>query len=131
MILARWVGSADSQRPTSGSAPWQSTSLEADISSEHLKKHPDLLAISAEISTAETEARLAQANKKSDITVEASYARRGPAFSNRLSFGLSIPLQWDQKSRQDRELGAKLAMVDEAKARYEDMLRSREASPIT
>ena len=127
LMLARWVGSADSQRPTSGSPPWQSTSLEADISSEQLKKHPDLLAISAEIAAAETAARLAQANKKSDITVEASYARRGPAFSNLLSFGVSIPLQWDQKSRQDRELGAKLAMVDEAKARYEDMLRSREA----
>lgn len=127
LTLARWVGSADSRRPTSGSPPWQSTSLEADISSEHLKKHPDLLAISAEIDVAETEARLAQANRKSDITVEASYAQRGPAYSNMLSFGVSIPLQWDQKNRQDLELGAKLAMVDEARARYEDMLRSHEA----
>ena len=90
LMLARWVGTAASQRPTSGSPPWQTSSLEADISSEHLKRHPDLLAISADIDAAETEVRLAQANKKSDITVEASYARRGPAFSNMLSFGVSI-----------------------------------------
>ena len=127
LMLARWVGTAASQRPTSGSPPWQTSSLEADISSEHLKRHPDLLAISADIDAAETEVRLAQANKKSDITVEASYSQRGPAYSNMLSFGVSIPLQWDQKNRQDRELVAKLAMVDEARARYEDMLRSHEA----
>ena len=127
LMLARWVGTAASQRPTSGSPPWQTSSLEADISSEHLKRHPDLLAISADIDAAETEVRLAQANKKSDITVEASYSQRGSAYSNMLSFGVSIPLQWDQKNRQDRELVAKLAMVDEARARYEDMLRSHEA----
>ena len=127
LMLARWVGTAASQRPTSGSPPWQTSSLEADISSEHLKRHPDLLAISADIDAAETEVRLAQANKKSDITVEASYSQRGSAYSNMLSFGVSIPLQWDEKNRQDRELVAKLAMVDEARARYEDMLRSHEA----
>ncbi|UUZ76649.1 TolC family protein [Polaromonas sp. P1(28)-13] len=127
LMLARWVGASAAERPTSGSPPWQSTPLQSDISSEHLKRHPDLLAISAEIDAAETEARLAQANKKADISVEASYAQRGPAFSNMLSIGVSIPLQWDPKNRQNRELGAKLAMVDEAKARYEDMLRKNEA----
>ena len=127
LMLARWVGAAAAERPTFGSPPWQSTPLQGDISSEHLKRHPDLLVISAEIDAAETEARLAQANKKADISVEASYAQRGPAFSNMLSIGVSIPLQWDQKNRQDRELGAKLARVDEAKARYEDMLRKNES----
>ena len=75
----------------------------------------------------ETEARLAQANKKSDWSVEASYAQRGPAFSNMVSIGLSIPLQWNPKERQDRELAARLARVDEAKARYDDALRKTEA----
>jgi outer membrane protein TolC len=127
LMLARWVGASAAERPTSGSPPWQSTAMDGDMLSEHLKKHPELVAISAEIDAAETEARLAQANKKSDISVEASYAQRGPAFSNMLSIGVSIPLQWDQKNRQNRELAAKLAMVSEAKARYEDMLRKVEA----
>lgn len=125
--LARWVGAQVAERSPSGTPPWQSTYLEEGAFSEHLKQHPDLLVISAEIDAAETEARLAQANKQSDWSVEASYAQRGPAFSNMLSIGVSIPLQWDQKNRQDRELSAKLALVNEAKARYEDLFRHQEA----
>ena len=83
--------------------------------------------MSAEIDAVETDARLAQANKQADWSVEASYAQRGPAYSNMLSIGASVPLQWDQKNRQNRELAAKLALVDEAKARYEDMFRNHEA----
>jgi outer membrane protein TolC len=127
LMLARWVGALTAERPITGSPPWQSTALQGEVSLEHFKQHPDLLAISAEIDAAETDAQLAQANRKADISVEASYAQRGPAYSNMLSIGVSIPLQWDQSNRQNRELSAKLAMVDEAKARYEDMLRKTEA----
>lgn len=127
LMLARWVGAPDAERPLSGLPPWQTTPLQSAVSSEHLKQHPDLLAVSAEVDAAQTDARLAQANKQADWSVEASYAQRGPAYSNMVSIGVSIPLQWDRKNRQDRELAAKLAMVDEAKARYEDTLRSHEA----
>ena len=127
LMLARWVGRANADRPLSGSPPWQTTQLQNEVSSDHLRLHPDLLAMSAEIDAVETDARLAQANKQSDWSVEASYAQRGPAYSNMLSIGASVPLQWDQKNRQNRELAAKLALVDEAKARYEDMFRNHEA----
>ena len=127
LMLARWVGGDVAGRPSAGPPDWQSTPLQGVVLSEHLDRHPDLRVIRAEIDAAEADARLAQANKKSDISVEASYAQRGPAFSNMLSIGVSIPLQWDPKNRQDRELGAKLALVDEAKARHEDMLRKKEA----
>ena len=127
LMLARWVGALAAERPIAGSPPWQTTPLQGEVSLDHLKRHPDLLAISAEIDAAETDAQLAQANKKADISVEASYSQRGPAYSNMLSIGVSIPLQWDQSNRQNRELSAKLAMVDETKARYEDMVRRNEA----
>lgn len=127
LMLARWVGAAAAERLPVGTTPWQSTPLPDALSGERLKQYPDLRVISAEIDALETDARLAQANKKSDWSVEANYAQRGPAYSNMLSIGVSIPLQWDAQNRQDRELAAKLAMVDEAKARYEDALRSREA----
>lgn len=127
LMLARWVGTANADRPLSGSPPWQTTQLQNEVSSDHLRLHPDLLAMSAEIDAVETDARLAQANKQADWSVEASYAQRGPAYSNMLSIGASVPLQWDQKNRQNRELAAKLALVDEAKARYEDMFRNHEA----
>ena len=127
LMLARWVGRANADRPLSGSPPWQTTQLQNEVSSDHLRLHPDLLAMRAEIDAVETDARLAQANKQSDWSVEASYAQRGPAYSNMLSIGASVPLQWDQKNRQNRELAAKLALVDDAKARYEDMFRNHEA----
>ncbi len=126
LLLARWIG-ADADRPLSGQPSWQSSTLDSTVSSEQLKQHPQLAVLAAQLQAAETEARLAQANTKSDWTVDAAYQQRGPSFSNMVSLGVSIPLQWDQKNRQNREIGAKLALVEEARANYEDMLRAREA----
>ena len=75
----------------------------------------------------QTEVQLAQANKQADWSVEASYSQRGSAYSNMVSIGVSIPLQWDQKNRQDREVAAKLALAEQAQAQHEDMLRSHVA----
>jgi outer membrane protein TolC len=127
LALARWVGTTEAQRPVSGQPPWESPPAESTIAIAHLEQHPDLQALAAEIDAAQTGARLAQANKTPDWSVEASYSHRGPAYSNMVSLGVSIPLQWDQQNRQDRELAAKLAQVAEAQARYEDLLRSHEA----
>jgi len=44
-----------------------------------------------------------------------------------ISVNVSVPLQWDQKDRQDREVSAKLAMLDQARAEREDALRARTA----
>ena len=60
---------------------------------------------------AAAEARIAQANKKSDWTVELAYQQRGSSYSNMISIGVSIPWQWDQKNRQDRDVASKLALV--------------------
>lgn len=127
LLLARWVGQPVAARPPTGAPPWNTPPLQGGASVEQLRQHPELLALAAEIDALETDARLAQANKQADWSIEASYAQRGPAYSNMVSIGVSIPLQWDQKNRQDREVGSRLALVEEAKARYEDMLRAREA----
>lgn len=127
LLLARWVGADVAQRIPIGVPPWRSTPMEADISDAYLMQHPDLLLIGAEREAADTEVRLAQANKESDWSVEAGFSQRGPGYSDMLFFGVSIPLQWDQKNRQDREVSAALAMADESAARYEDAMRSREA----
>lgn len=127
LMLARWVGQSAAARLPTGAPPWNSLSLQGGAHEQQLSQYPELLAIAAEIDALETDARLAQANKQADWSVEASYAQRGPAYSNMVSIGVSIPLQWDQKNRQDREVTARLVLVQEAKARYEDMLRAREA----
>ena len=126
LMLARWVGADVANRTVSGTPPWQVLSQQSQVVQDRTGKHPDLQVISAEIAAAETDARLALANKKPDWSVEASYSQRGAAYSNMVSLGVSIPLQWDSKNRQNRELAAKLFLVDEAKERYEDRLRSQE-----
>ncbi|MDP3857727.1 MAG: TolC family protein [Stagnimonas sp.] len=125
--LARWIGD-DAKRPVSGPPPaWQTSRLDAAPVEEHIQYHPDLIMLRAQIEAAQTEARLAEANKKADWSVEAMYSQRGSAYSNMVSIGVSVPLQWDQKNRQDREVSARLAMVEEARAKYEEMLRQRDA----
>jgi len=126
LMLARWVGPA-AERPVAGVPPWQSSRLDDGRLDEHIQFHPDLVMLRAQVEAAQTEARLAQANKKADWSVEAVYSQRGAAYSNMISFGVSVPLQWDQNNRQDRELAAKLALVDEARAKYEEMLRNHDA----
>lgn len=126
LMLARWVGT-DASRPLAGQPAWQTSAMGDILSVEHLKRLPQLAVMAAQLEAAETDARMAQANTKSDWTVEAAYQQRGPSFSNMLSVGVSIPLQLNQKNRQNREVGAKLALVEEAKANYEDMLRAQQA----
>ena len=126
LMLARWVGT-DATRPLAGQPAWQTSAMGDTLSVEHLQRHSQLAVMAAQLEAAQTEARLAQANTKSDWTVEAAYQQRGPAFSNMVSIGVSIPLQLDQKNRQNREIAAKLALVEEAKANYEETLRAHEA----
>ena len=71
--------------------------------------------------------KVAQANKKADWSVQLMYSQRGPAYSNMVSLNVSVPLQWDQTNRQDREVAAKLAMLEQARAEREDMLRAHAA----
>ena len=130
LTLTRWVGAVGEHRP-SGPPPWQTTPLESVRSIEHIKNHPEMQVLTAHIETARTEARLAQANKRADWTVEGSYSQRGSAYSNMVSFGVSIPLQLDPKNRQDREVSAKLAQVNEAQARYDDMLRGHDTEVLS
>lgn len=126
LVLARWVG-PDAERPATEAPAWQTSRLEDGRLQEHIPVHPDLLVLKAQVDAAQTESRLAEANRRPDWSVEVMYSQRGSAYSNMLSVGVSIPLQWDRAKRQDRELAAKLSMVDEARAKYEDMLRSHEA----
>ena len=121
--LARWIGEA-AEAPLDGKPAIDSIRLDTGALDQELGHHPQITILSRQIDVASTEARIAQANKKADWSVELSYSQRGSAYSNMVSIGVSVPLQWDQKKRQDRELGSRLAMVEQAKAQRDDMLRA-------
>ena len=58
-------------------------------------------------------------------------SQRGPAYSNMISVNFSIPWQLDRRNRQDRELGAKLAVIDQMQAQREEATREHAADVRT
>ena len=124
-MLARWVG-ADADIALS--APdIDHVRLDPATLETTLAHHPDIAVLDRQQDIARTEVQLAQANRKADWTVEVALQQRGQPYSNMVSVGVSIPLQWDRKNRQDRELAAKLALADQAKDEREEMLRAHVA----
>jgi outer membrane protein TolC len=124
--LGRWVGDGAREplapRPRLTLPAWTEDPL-----ADHLAQPPLIAAATQQEAIADSEAALARAAKSSDWSVELMYSQRGPAYSNMVSINLSVPLQWDQKNRQDRELAARLAGIDEARARREELQRAHEA----
>jgi outer membrane protein TolC len=124
--LARWTGlAADAplaEKPDIAALPFDPDGL-----TTALAHHPDITVMKAQVDIARTDANLAKAARSADWTVSVAFQQRGGAYSNMVSVGLSIPLQWDRKNRQDRELAAKLALADQADADRDEALRSHQA----
>jgi len=124
--LARWIGDA-AQQPLGDKPAVDTIRLDEATLDTQLNHHPELAVLARQEDIAVSEANLARANKKADWSVEVAVQKRGPGYTDMLSIGLSVPLQWDQKNRQDRELSSKLAQVEQAKAEREDTLRAHVA----
>jgi outer membrane protein TolC len=124
--LARWIGDA-SGKSLAGKPDIDTIRLDPRALDAQLAHHPQVALLARQVDIAATEVRLAQANKKPDWSLELMYSQRGSAYSNMVSVELAIPLQWDQKSRQDRELAAKLAMTEHAEAQRDETLRAHVA----
>jgi outer membrane protein TolC len=124
--LARWVGDAASQ--LLGTPPDMArTSLDPAALDDQLAHHPELAVMARQAQMAQADVAVAEANTKADWSVELMYSQRGPSYSNMVSIGVSVPLQWDRKNRQDRDVAAKLALVDEAQAQLDEATREHTA----
>ena len=124
--LVRWVG-VTADAPLAGKPALDSIRVDAQALDAQLAHHPQIAMLEKQEEIAAADVKLARANRSADWSLEASYSQRGPAFSNMVSVGVSIPLQWDQKNRQDREVAAKLAMAEQAKAQRDEALRAHVA----
>ncbi|HYD78466.1 MAG TPA: TolC family protein [Paucimonas sp.] len=126
LMLARWIGEAAdlplADRPSLDTLALDRASLEAQLA-----HHPQLAVAAKQRELAQSEARLAEANRKADWSVELMFNQRGPAYDNMVSVAVSIPLPWDRRNRQDRELASKLALAEQARARHEDAARAHGA----
>lgn len=122
-MLRRWVGDGVAmslgEKPEINRIP-----LDPVLLGTQMQRHPQILRLQRQIDIAEADAKIAQADKKSDWSLELALQQRGPGYSKMISVGISLPLQWDQKQRQDRELSSKLALVEQAKAELDEVQRS-------
>ncbi len=128
ITLQRWVGQPLAALPL---GPVPDVTISAPASAELTRliaHHPQIAVLAKAQDVAQTQAQLARANRKPDWTVELSFQQRGPAYSNMVSLGASIPLQLDRKNRQDRELSSSLASVDQARLQREEAERQHIAA---
>jgi outer membrane protein TolC len=118
--LRRWVGELADAR-LSGEPP----QLVADPMHllENLERHVELAVFDPMSRMATAEAREAQAGKRGDWGWEVSYAQRGPAFSNMVSFQLTFELPLFASKRRDPEIVAKRKEVERIAAERQEVLR--------
>jgi outer membrane protein TolC len=121
--LARWIGDTGGQElselPAMDTLAFDDTNVDT-----HLLNHPQIVLMRKQEDLAQAEVAIARANQSADWSVELMYNQRGPAYSNMVSINASVPLQWDQKNRQNRELAAKLAAADALSAEREEAMRT-------
>ena len=127
--LGRWVGTAAAE-PLGSPPVLDVVRLHADDLETRLAHHPQIVVMFRREAMAQADAEVARANKQSDVSVELTYSQRGASYSNMVSVNLSVPLQWDPKNRQDRELAAKLSLVEQLRAEREEATRAHLAEAL-
>ena len=125
-MLARWVGGI-AETPLGEKPATELAHLKDADFNTGLNHHPVLAVLAKQEEVASADAEVARANKKTDWSVVMAYNQRGSIYSDMVTVGISIPLQWDQKNRQDRELAARLAVVERVRAQREEAVRTHVA----
>ncbi len=120
--LARWVGAAATQ-PLAAPPELSAVSIDAAGLETQLEHHPQIALLARQEAMARADVDVAQSAKRADWSVEMMLSQRGSAYSNMVSLNVSIPLQWDQANRQDREVAARLALAEQVRAQRDDTLR--------
>ncbi|MGH6950063.1 MAG: TolC family protein [Vitreimonas sp.] len=122
--LRRWIGDAADQ-PLSESAPV--FAVDAAMLRHHLRRHPSLTAYDAEAAVADSELRMARAERWPDWSWELSYGRRDPALEDMASLEVRIGLPLFQPWRQGPLIAARGADANRVEAEREATLREHAA----
>jgi outer membrane protein TolC len=127
--LARWIGTPAGEL-LAPAPSLEVVRLRAEDLETQVAHHPQIVLLLMQEAAAQADVEVAKANKQSDWSVELMLSQRGPAYSNMVSVNVSVPLQWDRTNRQDREVAAKLAMVEQWRAQREEETRMHVAEAL-
>lgn len=120
--LQRWIGDS-AEQPLGVPPKIDRTRLAKHQLGHEIEQHPDIAVMNARERIALAEAEVAKQDKSADWSWSLMYSKRGNQFGDMMSFGVSIPLQWDQARKQDRELSARLQRVEQVRLEREEMRR--------
>jgi outer membrane protein TolC len=123
-VLARWIGD-QAARPLAPPPALDAIPLDMAALELQLARHPQLAVLERQVDAALAELRSAEAARKPDWSVELAFQQRGPGYANMVSIGASVPLQWDRKNRQDREVAARAALAGQARAERDEAQRTQ------
>jgi outer membrane protein TolC len=122
-MLGRWVGDDAAQRPLGAAPPTDVVHVDLTKAGDAWTHHPQIAVLARQEQTARAEAEVARAEQRADWSAEVMVSQRGSAYSNMVSLNLTVPLQLDRANRQQRELAARLAMVEQLRAEREEATR--------
>lgn len=124
--LERRVGDAAGQ-PLAEPPAMDAVRLDPSDLDAVVAHHPEVALLARQEDIARAEAEVARTNKRADWSAELMFNQRGSSYSNMVSINASIPLQWNEDKRQDREIAAKLATAEQMKAQREEASRGHVA----
>jgi outer membrane protein TolC len=123
--LASWLPD-DARRPLAPPPDTARLARSREQLLAELAALPALRVLEEREGLARAEVELARSMGRSDWSLEIGYAQREPAFSNMVSVMVTMDLPWQARNRQDRDIAARLAGTDQARALREQERRRRE-----
>lgn len=126
--LSRWATSAVTD--VAGEPP-PPESVVASLPPKQLRLvQPTLIAAASAIGVADADTAVASSNRDSDWTWGVSYLQGGSS-SRFVSVGVSIPLTFNHRNVEDRDVAQKAALSNKARLLYEDTQRQVETDVQT
>ena len=104
--LRRWIGPAANSALQGRPPDWAIT---RDTLQHNVQQHPEIVAFNSKEEVVNAEIKAAQAEKKSDWSLEVAYQKRGPQFSDMVSLQARFDLRLFTATRQDPMIAAKRA----------------------
>ena len=126
IALAALIG-GDARRPLAGPPDTAALPQPAEALVARFAEQPQLRVLARREALARAEVDLARTERRTDWMLEVEYGQRAPYFDNMLTVMVSFPLSWRRENRQDRDIAARFAELEQASAMQEDARRVREA----